>query len=80
MYVEDTGSVATSYTATDVTAGTRHVYRVNAINEAGVGKRSNFVRVDPQGESTIANCQWRRNVGPLGLLTSSKKVLANRPA
>ena len=47
VYVEDTGSTGTSYTDTAVTAGERHVYRVKAINSAGVGGRSNFARVDP---------------------------------
>ena len=47
VYVADTGNTATTYTDTAVTAGTRHVYRVKAINRAGVSLRSNFVRVDP---------------------------------
>ena len=47
VYVEDTGSATASYTDNDVTAGVRHVYRVKAINGAGVGPQSNFVRVDP---------------------------------
>ena len=47
VYVEDTGSTATTFTDTDVTAGTQHVYRVKAINEAGVGNQSNYVNVDP---------------------------------
>ena len=47
VYVEDTGSTATTYTDTNVTAGIRHVYRVKAINAAGLGQRSNYVRVEP---------------------------------
>ena len=47
MYVENTGTTATTFTDTDVTAGTQHVYRVKAINDAGVGKQSNYVNVDP---------------------------------
>ena len=47
VYVEDTGSTATTFTDTGVTAGTQHVYRVKAINEAGVGNQSNYVNVDP---------------------------------
>ena len=47
VYVEDTGSAETTYTDKDVTAGIRHVYRVKAINAAGVGQRSNYVRVEP---------------------------------
>ena len=47
VYVEDTGSTATTYTDTDVTAGVKYVYRVNAINSAGVGQRSRKVTVTP---------------------------------
>ncbi len=43
VYVPDTGSDATSYTDTDVAAGTKYVYRVKAINEAGVGPKSRRV-------------------------------------
>ena len=45
VYVENTGSTATTFT--DTTAGTQHVYRVKTINDAGVGKQSNYVNVDP---------------------------------
>ena len=47
VHVEDTGSTATTHTGTGVTAGIRHVYRVKAINEAGLSQRSNYVRVEP---------------------------------
>ena len=47
VYVENTGSTATTFTDADVTAGTQHVYRVKAINDAGVGAQSNYVNVDP---------------------------------
>ena len=40
----ETGSDATSFTDTDVAANTNYMYRVRAINEAAVGRRS--VRVD----------------------------------
>ena len=40
VHVADTGSAATSYTDTDVAAGTKYVYRVKAINDVGVGPRS----------------------------------------
>ena len=43
VLVEDTGSGATSYTDTDVAVGVRYVYRVKAINEAGVGPKSRRV-------------------------------------
>ena len=47
VYVADTGSTATTYTDTEVTAGTQHVYRVRAINSAGQSGRSNYVNVTP---------------------------------
>ena len=47
VYVENTGTTATTFTDTAVTAGVRHTYRVKAINEAGPGPRSRFARVDP---------------------------------
>ena len=52
VYVENTGSTATVYTDADVTAGTQHVYRVKAVNEAGAGGQSNYVNVDvPDAEA-----------------------------
>ena len=47
VYVENTGSTATTFTDTDVTSGVRYVYRVKAINSAGVGAQSNFARATP---------------------------------
>ena len=47
VYVENTGSTATTFTDTGVTAGTQHVYRVKAINDAGPGAQSNYVNADP---------------------------------
>ena len=47
VYVENTGSMATTFTDTNVTAEMQHVYRVKAINAAGVGGQSNYVNVDP---------------------------------
>ena len=47
MYVEDTGSTATTYTDTNATAGVRHVYRVKAINAAGLSQWSNYARATP---------------------------------
>ena len=47
VYEENTGSTATTFTDTDVTAGTRHVYRVKAINDTGLSNWSNYVRVEP---------------------------------
>jgi len=46
IYVPNTGSTETAWTDTDAPAGTVYVYRVKAINAAGVGPRSNYVRVD----------------------------------
>ena len=47
MYVEDTGSTATTFTDTTVAAGILHVYRVKAIKSAGAGPRSKKVTVTP---------------------------------
>ena len=44
--VDNTGTAATSYTDTSVTARTRYVYRVNAINSAGMGPRSTYLNVE----------------------------------
>ena len=53
IYVQDTGSAATTFTDTGGTPGARHVYRVKAINSAGVGDRSNYVNVEPQPDRGI---------------------------
>ena len=45
VLVEDTRNDATSYTDTDVAAGTKYFYRVKAINEAGVGPQSRRVAI-----------------------------------
>ena len=42
-----TGNTPTACTDMNVTAGIRHVYRVKAINAAGVGPQSNYVRIEP---------------------------------
>ena len=47
VHMENTGSAATSFTDDSVTNGVRHVYRVKAINSAGTGPQSNYVRVTP---------------------------------
>ena len=47
VYVADTQSTATTFTDTDVTAGTKHVYRVKAINPAGLSGWSNYVNPTP---------------------------------
>ena len=47
ILVADTGSIATTYTDRSATHGVKHAYRVRAINDAGVGARSNYVRVEP---------------------------------
>ena len=47
MYVEDTASTEATFTDTDVTPGTRHVYRVIALNAAGESRHSNYARAEP---------------------------------
>ncbi len=47
VYVEDTGSADTTYTDDSVAAGVRHVYRVKAINAAGLSEESNYARAEP---------------------------------
>ena len=47
IYVDDTGSADTSYTDESVAAGVRHVYRIKAINSAGLSEESNYVRAEP---------------------------------
>ena len=46
-YVANTDTTDTTYTDANVTSGVRHVYRVKAINAAGVGPQSNYVRIEP---------------------------------
>ena len=64
VHVNDTGSTATEYTDSDVTLDVRHVYRVKAINAAGLSSWSNFVRVTPTQPAEPA-----RNSPPTGMLT-----------
>ena len=64
VHVNDTGSAATEYTDSDVTPDVRHVYRVKAINAAGLSSWSNFVRVTPTQPAEPA-----RNSPPTGMLT-----------
>ena len=47
VYVADTGSTATTYTDTEVTAGVPHNYRVQAISDSGLGERSDYIKVFP---------------------------------
>ena len=47
VYVDDTGNTDTTYTDESVTAGVRHVYRMKAINAAGLSEESHYVRVEP---------------------------------
>ena len=44
--IDDTGSAVTTYTDTSVTAHTRYVYRVKAINSEGMGERSSYLNVE----------------------------------
>ena len=48
VYVENTGSTATTYTDTNTALDTRYVYRVKARNGDNVSPRSNFARIDKQ--------------------------------
>ena len=64
VHVNDTGSTTTEYTDSDVTPDVRHVYRVKAINAAGLSSWSNFVRVTPPQPAEPA-----RNSPPTGTLT-----------
>ena len=47
VYVEDTGSGATTYTDANVSVDIGHVYRVKAISTAGLSQWSNSVNVTP---------------------------------
>ena len=47
VYVADTKSTATTFTDIGVTAGVKHVYRVKAINAAGLSGWSNYVNPTP---------------------------------
>ena len=49
VYVADTGNTATSYTDTAVAPGVKYVYRVKAINAAGVGEKSRRVVITTSG-------------------------------
>ena len=53
VHVADTGSEATEYVDTDTMPGVRYVYRVKAINENGVGSRSNFANITYTPSSSI---------------------------
>ena len=44
--IDDTGSTATTYDDTSVTAHTRYVYRVKAINAKGMSERSTYLNVE----------------------------------
>ena len=47
VYVADTQSTATTFTDAGVTSGVKHVYRVKAINAAGLSDWSNYVNPTP---------------------------------
>ena len=47
IYVADTGSTDTTWTDRDVTIGTQHVYRVKAINTAGLSQVSFYAKATP---------------------------------
>ena len=68
--VADTASPATSYTDTTVTARTRYVYRVKAINPAGLGARSSYANVETPDAPTAPAAQTAP-AAPTGLSASS---------
>ena len=55
--IADTASPAASYTDTTVTARTRYVYRVKAINPAGLGARSSYLNVETPDAPTTPTAQ-----------------------
>ena len=76
--VEDTGTAATTYTDSSVTAHTRYVYRVKARNSAGLSGQSSYVTVEtlvappvtPQPASTVP-------AAPTGLTAPSSWISDN---
>ena len=65
VHVEDTGSTATTYIDTEVTAGIRHIYRVKAINEAGLSQRSQPRAGRAVGPGQV-RADWGRGQGCCG--------------
>ena len=61
--VDDTGSSATSYADTSVTARTRYVYSVRARNSAGLGEQSGHLNVETPAQPVPAK--------PTGLIVES---------
>ena len=51
VYVKSTGSTSTTFTDRALTGGIRHLYRVKAINAAGLSEWSNSVRIVPYARS-----------------------------
>ena len=62
----NTGSAATSYTDSTVSAETRYVYRVKAINASGTSEQSNYVNVETPAAPTPSVPE-----APTGLTASS---------
>ena len=52
VYVEDTESASTTFVDTDVQPGTTYIYRIKAINSAGLSHWSNHVRITLQPAET----------------------------
>ena len=65
VIVNDTGSAATSYTDTSVTPRTRYVYRVKAINSAGLSEWSSYGNAETPEEPPAPAAQ------PTGLTVSA---------
>ena len=66
-HVDDTGSVGTNYTDTDVEAEARYVYRVKARNAGGLSARSNFFNANLPTGPAVPNA-------PTGLTSGSAYI------
>ena len=64
VIVDDTGSQATTYTDTSVTARTRYVYRLKAINSVGLSEKSSYLNIETSAAPPPPSA-------PAGLTTSS---------
>ena len=72
VVVEDIGSATTTHTDTTVTARTRYVYRVRAINPEGMSDRSGYLNVETAGQPTIEPTTTPSVPGrPTGLTSTS---------
>ena len=63
----NTGTTATTYTDRVASPETRYAYRVKAINAAGAGKRSNYVKVTTKRAATASKPAVESEPEPPGL-------------